>query len=111
MLAVAFGVLVILVALQDSFEAMVLPRRVARRWRLARFFYRLVWGVWRRACHLLPPGRNRENALGVFGPLSLLGLFATWVVLLILGFALIHWGADLLPLGSQPALWDCMYHS
>ena len=111
MLAVALGVLVILVALQDAFEAMVLPRRVARRWRLARFFYRLGWGFWRCACQLLPPGRNRENALGVFGPLSLLGLFATWVVLLISGFALVHWGGELLPLGPNAAFSDCMYHS
>jgi hypothetical protein len=45
----------------------------------------------------LGPGKRREYFLSVFGPLSLLGLFATWVLSLIAGFALLQWslGTDL----------------
>jgi hypothetical protein len=39
----------------------------------------------------MAPGKWREYFLSVFGPLSLLGLFATWVLSLILGFALVQW--------------------
>src|SRR5215469_5608448 len=35
----------------------------------------------------------REGFLSIFGPLSLISLFVTWVVGLILGFAMVHWGA------------------
>jgi hypothetical protein len=81
----------IVLLLMDGFEAMVLPRRVTRPYRLARMFYRLTWLAWRAAALRLRPGRWRETFLSVFGPLSILGLFATWVVGLIAGFALLHW--------------------
>ena len=43
----------------------------------------------------LAAGRWREAMLGAFGPLSMLGLFASWVTSLILAFGLLHW--SLLP--------------
>jgi len=44
-LAVIFGIVVILLVAQDAFETIVLPRRVTRRIRLARLFYRVnQWG-------------------------------------------------------------------
>jgi hypothetical protein len=39
----------------------------------------------------LAPGKRREYFLSVFGPFSLLGLFATWVLSLIIGFSLLQW--------------------
>jgi hypothetical protein len=41
MLATIAGILLLLLTLGDAFEAMVLPRRVTRRWRLTRLFYRV----------------------------------------------------------------------
>ena len=79
MLAAIVGLLLVVAVLHDSFETLVLPRRVTRRWRLARFYVRGAWGAWRRTALLLPAGRNRENALSIFGPLALLGLFVLWV--------------------------------
>jgi hypothetical protein len=87
------GVLVLLVVLWDAFETVVLPRRVSRRLRLARGFYRLTWSPWRALGRRLRPSNLRENLLSIYGPLSLLLLLATWALLLIVGFALIHWGA------------------
>ncbi len=106
-----FCALLVLLALHDSFEVMVLPRRVVRRWRLARFFYRTGWRIWRRLCFALPPGRHRENALSAFGPLSLFGLFGTWALMLICGFALLHWGCQSLPADRARGFFQYVYFS
>ena len=103
------GLCLIVLTLADAFEATVLPRRVTRRWRPTRLFYRSTWGVWLQWAFRLPSGRYRENALAVFGPLSLLTLFAVWVISLILGFAALHWGRQSLPGGGS--LGDCLYLS
>jgi Ion channel len=111
MFAALVGILLVLLALQDSFEVMVLPRRVRRRWRLTRFYYRGAWKLWLAFARLLPVGRYREDALSVFGPLSLLGLFACWVFVLIAGFALLQWGLGTLPAQSGSDLRQCLYYS
>jgi hypothetical protein len=85
------GLVVIVTVLVDGFEAMLLPRRVTRPYRLARAYYRLAWGLWRAIACRLPKGKRRENFLSVFGPLSLIALFALWACGLIVGFTLIHW--------------------
>lgn len=96
MIACGLGVLLIVVTLWDGFEATVLPRRVTRRWRPVRLYFRTTWAAWRRTAEWIPAGRNRENTLAIYGPLSLLGLFASWICVLIVGFTLIHWGLDTL---------------
>ena len=90
--AAFIAVPLILVILWDAFETVVLSRRVSNKFRLTRFFYRSIWRPWRGAAQLFAPGNRRENALMVFGPLSLLLLLATWAVGLIVAFALLHWG-------------------
>lgn len=95
------GAMLILLVLLDGFESTVLPRRITRRWRPTRLYFQSTWRLWRRAAALLPAGRYRENALGVFGPLALLGLFGVWIFTLILGFASIHRGLATLSAGSD----------
>ncbi|HMC66593.1 MAG TPA: potassium channel family protein, partial [Gemmataceae bacterium] len=52
--------------------------------------------LWRAiALATLKPKRLREAFLSWFGPLSLLGLFVFWFVLLILGFGLLMWSIDM----------------
>src|SRR4051812_8409810 len=87
---IAAAVLIGIVIL-DTFETMLLPRRVRHGYRLARLYYRSAWFLWRSAAKLLPPRRWRNALLGVFGPLSLLGLIAVWATTLITGFALLYW--------------------
>ncbi|HLW64344.1 MAG TPA: potassium channel family protein [Gemmataceae bacterium] len=77
--------------LLDAFEVMILPRRVRHGWRLARFFYRTTWKVWRALANRFTPGRWRNGFLSVFGPLSLFALIGVWAVGLVFGFALLHW--------------------
>jgi hypothetical protein len=89
------GLALLALVLVDSFEATVLPRRVTHRFRFTRFFYRNSWDLWRRLGQLLPAGKYRESFLSVFGPLSLLILFALWLTGLLIGFALLYWALGL----------------
>ncbi|MGH9532106.1 MAG: potassium channel family protein [Terriglobales bacterium] len=84
------GIALIAIVLWDAFETVILPRRVTRRFRLTRLFYRSTWRAW-WVLAALAPARRREALLSFFGPLSLLALFALWAVGLILGFGLLQW--------------------
>src|SRR5215510_15655750 len=93
-LIASFGILLILGILLDAFETMVLPRRVTRRFRFARFFYRITWipsAAWARR---ISSSRRRESFLGFFGPLSLIMLLSVWAGVLIFGFAALHWSIE-----------------
>ena len=87
-LAVAIGIAIILIVLLDAFEAMVLPRRATRKFRLARYYYRTLWFVWVHGARDIPNRGLRQHFLSVFGPLSLLVLFVLWVTSLIVAFGL-----------------------
>src|SRR5262249_26069745 len=97
----------------DAFEAMLLPRRVARNFRLARQFYRMTWRPWSALGCRFAPGKRREVFLSVFGPLSMLVLFAVWAVGLILGFALLHWSLEtpVSPNRAGASLFEDLYMS
>ena len=86
------GFLMVTMMLWDAFEVIILPRRVTRRFRFARLFYRLTWRLRSMFAELVPLDRPRENYLSYFGPLSLLLLLTAWVVGLVAGFAMIQWG-------------------
>jgi voltage-gated potassium channel Kch len=84
------GLVLIVVVLWDVFETIVLPRRVTRRFRLTRFFYRTVWAPWSIIARLIQKSKKRETFLSVFGPLSLLALLTIWATTLVFGFAVLH---------------------
>jgi nitrate reductase NapE component len=89
-----FGAVIIISVLWDGFETMVLPRRVTRRFRFARFFYRFTWSIWLKSVCLIFPERRRENYRSYFAPLSLLLLLSIWAVGLVTGFGLLYWAFD-----------------
>ena len=93
--AAIFGIVVILLVAQDAFETIVLPRRVIRRIRITRLYFRVTWTVWRFLSRVMRPVARRESYLSYFGPLSLLALFAFWAVLFVFGFGLLLWGLAL----------------
>ena len=99
LLAVIFGVALIVLVFQDGFETIVLPRRVTRRIRLARLFYRTALFGWNSIGHLIRSSARRDAFRGYIGPLSLLALLLFWAVLFVLGFGLLLWGLAL-PLGG-----------
>jgi hypothetical protein len=90
--AIVFGVAIIWVVLLDTFETVVLPRRVLRNFRLTAYFYRRTWIPWRKIASYIKPTSRQQNFLGYFGPLSLILLLGFWAAGLILGFGLIQYG-------------------
>jgi hypothetical protein len=91
------GTVLIVVVLWEAFETIVLPRRVTRRVRLTRLFYRCTWRPWRALAHAVASGRRLETLLSFFGPLSLLLLLSLWALGLITGFALLYWSCGVGP--------------
>jgi hypothetical protein len=104
---------VIFLVLLDAFEVVVLSRRVNRPLRLARWFYRGTWLLWRALACRMRPGRRREYFLGLFGPLSILVLFVLWVIVLVAAFGLLHLslGTPLGPTGGPQSLGTYLYLS
>jgi hypothetical protein len=87
------GAFLLAVVLWDAFETIVLPRRVTRRVRLTRLFYRSTWRPFRMTARWVRPGNKRESYLSYFGPLSLLFLLALWAVVLIFAFGMLQYAA------------------
>jgi hypothetical protein len=114
LLALAAGLVLIGIALFDAFETIVLPRRVSRRLRLAGIFYRATWQPYSSfARKKLTNGARRETFLSFYGPSSLLLLVGLWAIILILGFAALHWaaGSALSGTGNQPDVGTDVYFS
>jgi Ion channel len=90
-LAVLAGLALVLVAAGDAVSTLVTTRRRhAGHWPTP-VYYRWSWRVWRAVARRGSPER-REQILGVYGPLSLLGLLVFWVVLLVAGWGAVWWG-------------------
>jgi hypothetical protein len=98
----------------EAFETMVLPRRVMRKFRFNRWFYRLGWAGWLQLARVFRRPKRHETFLSVFGPLSMLTLFGAWVLSLIAAFAFLHWslGTTLQrPTGAVEGLSELLYFS
>jgi hypothetical protein len=107
------GVAIFLIVLWDAFEAVILPRRVTRKFRLTRFFFRVTWVSWKFTVNLMSLRKTRESMLGFYGPMSLLLLIAVWAVGLVLGFGLMQFGAGsaVNASGLSPSLGTDLYLS
>ncbi len=107
------GAFLILIVLLDAFETIILPRRVTRRFRLTRLFYRSTWRLWKKIAAMLFAGKRRETFLSFFGPISLIILLSLWAAVLITGFALLHWatGSALSTREGAPGFFTDLYLS
>jgi hypothetical protein len=92
-LALIGGLVLAIVILIDAFEAIILPRRVTRKIRVTRLFYRTTWGFWKAVVSKIPSRKTREALLGGYGPCSLLLLIAIWALGLVLSFGMMQYGA------------------
>ncbi len=92
-LAAIAGSVLLLFVLLDTFETIVLPRRVTRRFRLTTLFYRYTWRPYRALARRIRDGKQREALLGFYGPASLLLLLGLWAVGVTVAFALLQYAA------------------
>ena len=88
---VILGIILVALILQDSFESIILPRRVSRHFRLSRMFYLSTWALWSSIGRKMRPGNRREFYLSYYGPLSLILLLVIWAATLVLSLAMIEW--------------------
>jgi hypothetical protein len=112
-IAALAGGLAILLILQDSIETIVIPRRIARKLRIARAFYRLTWWMAASRFRHIHDHRRREYFISFYGPLSQLLLLALWACVLIFGFALLQWslGSALHAPDKPITFWTDLYMS
>ena len=111
--ALAAGFALFLIVLLDAFEAIILPRRVTRKIRVTRLFYRTTWRTWRFVAGLISTRKTRESMLGFYGPISLLALIGVWAIGLVLSFALMQYGAgsSINVNDGHPSFWTDLYFS
>jgi hypothetical protein len=82
------GLLLVALTLWDIFQTVVVPRPTPGRFRIARYVVRDSWAFLRRLARGRSP-HTRDNWFGLFGPATAVLLLATWIVTLVLGYALI----------------------
>ena len=111
LIVVILALILLVVVLQDAFEVMLLPRRVHRKTRLTRFYFQAGWAIWTKCALRLPSGRRRERFLSVFGPLSMVALFAMWGTALIISFGTLDWAVQSGPPLTPSSLTEQIYMS
>ncbi|MFA6223759.1 MAG: potassium channel family protein [Desulfomonilaceae bacterium] len=108
-LVALLGGSLLLLVLWDAFETIILPRRVTRRFRLTRLFFRYTWLAYSAIGSSLFSAKRREGFFSFYGPLSLLSLVGVWALSLIISFGCLQWasGAGLhTPDGQQSFITD-----
>jgi len=69
---IALGsIVLILIVLIDTFETMLLPRRVRRQFQFAHMFYVYSWDPWAAMARRIRSDKRRNTLLSLFGPLSI----------------------------------------
>jgi hypothetical protein len=110
--ALIAALLILALVLQDAFEVMLLPRRVQRRLRFMRLYFSATWQAWRWFGQRYREGAARERFLSIFGPLSMMLLFASGATALIFAFGLIDWTLPRFAhVAAPPDLGDQLYMS
>jgi Ion channel len=113
LVSIVAGVAVILFALNDVFQSVIVPRATGRRYRLSAYVWRWIWYVWPRVAWRLDPGNGgrREEILAVFAPFTLVLLVFLWAALLIVGFGLVLWGLRSGITPARPTFGAVLYYA
>ena len=94
--------------LWDAFEAVILPRRITRKFRVTHLVYALTWPLWSYFPRRSKNWKKWEHYLSWYGPLSMFLLLALWALGLITSFALLHGGFGS-PLKTPKARAGCLW--
>lgn len=108
LVAIVVGVLLVLIALADVINTLVTTQTSRGRWWLTVILYTSTWRIIRRLGSRLSDAR-KERIYGLFAPMSVIAMLATWIMLQIVGFGLIWWGIG--GLSGDGSLEDSMYYS
>jgi hypothetical protein len=110
---IVFSLIAIVLVLHDAFETMLLPRRISRQFRFARFYFRTSWRFWAFLAWRIRSVKRRNSFLSQFGPLAFLVLMSLWASGLIVSFACLHWalGTALRPPDEAQGLTVYLYMS
>lgn len=108
--AALLGLFFVLVVLLDAFETIVLPRTVVRRVRLSNMFFDVSAHIYRWLGKQAKCG-SRQSTLVAYAPLLLIALIILWAVLIVFGFALIHYGLGTPFHGDEDSLGGITYYS
>jgi voltage-gated potassium channel Kch len=92
-LSIAVGAVLVLLLVTDVFQSVLLPRAPTFRYRISAQASRAVWPHVRRYANArYGDPVKREEFLGIYAPLALLGFIVIWVGGLVVGFAAIFYG-------------------
>lgn len=83
------GALILVLALWDIFQTIVVPRPTPGRFRIARYVVPPTWRLWRRIAASKKDAAARDAFLGVYAPGVAVLLLVMWVAVMVLGYGLI----------------------
>ena len=86
------GAVLVLVTLLDAFDTLLATHLAGLGWSLSGVYYAVTWRSYRSLCARIDDDHRREQALGLFGPASFIGLLLVWTFASIFGWGLIWWG-------------------
>lgn len=91
MALIVVGMLLIVGALNDVFQSVIVPRAVGRRFRPSYYQSRTLWWIWPLAARRIYPNDEdrREDFLAAFAPSNLIANLMMWSLLLLIGYATI----------------------
>src|SRR4051812_6727295 len=89
-LGLIVGLCLVVAVLFDVFETVVVPNLGVRYFRLTSFLIRrLLWMCWRHAAVVFTNAAAKRDFLSLYAPASVLISLWTWLIVFLLGFALI----------------------
>lgn len=89
---ISAGCAIVVIALADVFQSVIVPRPSGRRFRPSAYVSRYTWQTWRNLGMRIGDNERREEWLGTFAPLLLVTLLVMWVTLLISGYGFVFYG-------------------
>jgi hypothetical protein len=108
---VVVGGLLVLVTLLDAFDTLLATHLAGLGWSLSGVYYAVTWRSYRSLCARIDDDHRREQALGLFGPASFIGLLLVWTAASIAGWGLIWWGVRSQFSVPPESVGDAFYYS
>ncbi|MBV8639023.1 MAG: two pore domain potassium channel family protein [Candidatus Eremiobacteraeota bacterium] len=105
------GVIFVVLALNDVFQSVIVPRAVGRSFRVSHILWRFGWRLWPRLSFRIYGGNEpaREDFLALFAPVTLVVQLIVWSILVLVGFGMIFWASSH-DIGPHPrTFWEAVY--